>query len=110
MTTEAVLWEWMNALADPATRGTATEGYRRCHEDPQIEIVPFCGELVESAVKLYADRADKSWSVTDCLSFVVIEQRQLTRALTTDHHFQQAGLQAVLLHDPPESPEETSES
>ena len=28
LTTEAVLWEWMNALADVATRRTAAEGYR----------------------------------------------------------------------------------
>jgi hypothetical protein len=41
LTTEAVLWEWMNAMAEPATRGVAAEGYQRCHRDPQIEVVPF---------------------------------------------------------------------
>jgi predicted nucleic acid-binding protein len=93
----------LNALSEPATRGTAAEGYRRCHRDPQLEVVPFDAELLDSAVQLYEARHDKNWSLTDCLSFMVIEQRQLTHPLTTDHHFEQAGLRAMLLEEPPES-------
>ena len=59
ITTEAVLWEWMNALADPAVRRTAAEGYRRCHGDPQVEVVPFGGEAIESAVWLYEARGTR---------------------------------------------------
>jgi predicted nucleic acid-binding protein len=101
LTTEAILWEWMNAMAEPATRGVAAEGYRRCHRDPQIEVVPFLGEFIESAVHLYAGRADKGWSLTDCFSFVVMEHRNVSQGLTADQHFQQAGVQAVLLQPPP---------
>ena len=61
------------------------------------------GEFIESAVKLYESRPDKSWSLTDCFSFVVMEQRQVTCALSTDHHFQQAGARLVLVEDPPDS-------
>jgi len=101
LTTEAVLWEWMNALSDPSTRRVAAEGYRRSHSDTRIEVVPFQAGLVDSAVELYRSRLDKDWSLTDCLSFVVMERRHLTEALATDRHFEQSGLKALMLEEPP---------
>jgi uncharacterized protein len=101
VTTEAVLWEWLNGLADARTRRVAAEGYWRVHAATNVEVVPFHRELIESAVQLYRTRPDKDWSLTDCLSFVVMEQRRLTEALTTDGHFVQAGLKSMLLAQPP---------
>jgi predicted nucleic acid-binding protein len=101
VTTEAVLWEWLNGLSDASTRGVAAEGYRRAHADARIEVVTFQPELIDSAVQLYRNRPDKDWSLTDCLSFVVMEWRHLTAALTTVVHFEQAGLEAMMLAQPP---------
>jgi hypothetical protein len=92
VTTEAVLWEWLNALSGARTRGVAAQGYQRAHADASIQVVPFQPELIDSTVQLYRRRADKDWSLTDCLSFVVMERQQLTGALTADRHFEQAGL------------------
>ncbi len=103
LTTEPVLWEWMNALADVATRKMAAEGYRRLRRDRSVEVAPFRADLVETAVQLYNARHDKDWSLTDCFSFIVMQQRQLTRALTTDRHFQQAGFEPVMLAEPSEA-------
>lgn len=100
MTTEAVLWEWLNALASSTTRATAAEGYRRAHADRRVEVVPFDLELNGVAVDLYRSRGDKDWSLTDCLSVVVMERRGLTEALTTDNHFEQAGMTALMLSMP----------
>jgi hypothetical protein len=100
VTTEAVLWEWLNALSEARTRSIAAEGYRRAHLDARIEVVPFQPELTNSAIRLYQERPDKSWGLTDCLSFVVMERRQLIEALTTDRHFEQAGLKAMMLKEP----------
>ena len=100
VTTEAVLWEWLNAFSDVSTRAVAAEGYRRVKADARIEVVPFQPELIDSAVELYRTRSDKSWSLTDCLSFVVMQRRQLTEALTTDRHFEQAGMKVMLLQQP----------
>jgi predicted nucleic acid-binding protein len=97
LTTEAVLWEWLNALSDPSSRGVAVEGYRRAHADVNVEVVPFQSELVDAAVTLYGARSDKGWSLTDCLTFVVMERQHLTEALTTDRHFEQANLKARML-------------
>jgi len=47
-------------------------------------------------VRLYAQRPDKEWSLTDCISFVVMRRHDITEALTGDHHFEQAGFIALL--------------
>jgi predicted nucleic acid-binding protein len=44
---------------------------------------------------LFAARPDKDWSLVDCISFVVMKQRRLKDALTTDRHFEQAGFRAL---------------
>ncbi|HXP88662.1 MAG TPA: PIN domain-containing protein [Bryobacteraceae bacterium] len=100
VTTEAVLWEWLNALSDASTRGIAAGGYRRARADGRITIVPFQRELIDSAVELYRARSDKSWSLTDCLSFVVMERHDISEALATDRHFEQAGRKPMLLEEP----------
>jgi predicted nucleic acid-binding protein len=100
VTTEAMLWEWLNAMAHATTRAISAEVYRRVHEDKRIEIVPFDPVLNGTAVDLYRSRIDKDWSLTDCLSVVVMERHRLTEALTSDHHFEQAGMKAVMLSPP----------
>ncbi len=48
-------------------------------------------------MRLYRERPDKEWGLTDCVSFVVMRERGLTEALTTDDHFRQTGYRALLL-------------
>jgi predicted nucleic acid-binding protein len=91
----------MKAMADSGTRRATADGYCRCHQDPQIEVVPFDADAIATAVRFYEARGDKDWSLTGCLSFQVIERRRVPRALTTDRHFQQAGFEALLLGTPP---------
>jgi hypothetical protein len=100
VTTEAVLWEWLNALSDASTRAIVAEGYRRVHADRRIEVIPFQPKLSDAAMELYRSRTDKNWSLTDCLSFVVMERLGIAEALTTDHHFEQAGRNAMMLSLP----------
>jgi uncharacterized protein len=100
-TTDAVLWELLNALAAGELRSLAAAVFRQCHQDRSIEVVPWHAEKVEPAFALYESRPDKDWSLTDCLSFTIMQERRLTDALTADHHFAQAGFRALLLDDPP---------
>ena len=100
MTSEAILWEWLNAFADTSTRGIAAEGYRRVHADSGIEVVAHTPEFTAAAIVLYGNRTDKDWSMTDCFSFVIMQQHGIAEALTTDHHFEQAGLRALMLSLP----------
>ena len=45
----------------------------------------------------YEKRGDKEWGLTDCISFIVMDENDLKEAFTTDDHFQQAGFRALLL-------------
>jgi len=53
-------------------------------------------ELFDRGCELYTSRSDKEWSLTDCISFVVMKERGLTDALTPDRHFEQAGFKILL--------------
>ena len=64
--------------------------------DPLVRIIPPTRELFERGLALYADRSDKSWSLTDCISFVVMNDEGLSDVLTGDHHFEQAGFNLLL--------------
>lgn len=99
VTTEAVLWEWMNALSGQSTRAFAARGYRAIQLDSRIDVVGWDAASNEQAIRLYESRPDKDWSLTDCLSFTVMADRRLSQALTSDRHFAQAGYEALLLMD-----------
>jgi predicted nucleic acid-binding protein len=61
-----------------------------------VEIVQVDAALDAAAWSLWHSRPDKEWSLVDCASFVVMQQRGLAEALTTDHHFEQAGFVRLL--------------
>jgi predicted nucleic acid-binding protein len=64
--------------------------------NPDILVVPVSDQLLREGVHLYGQRLDKEWSLTDCISFVVMQREGITEALTGDHHFEQAGFIALL--------------
>jgi predicted nucleic acid-binding protein len=63
---------------------------------PHVEIVHVDSALDEQAWQLLTQRPDKEWSLVDCASFVVMRQRGILEALTTDQHFEQAGFVRLL--------------
>jgi predicted nucleic acid-binding protein len=63
---------------------------------PQLEVVHVTPELNASAWVLLRQRTDKNWSLVDAASFVVMTTSSMTEALTTDHHFTQAGFTRLL--------------
>jgi uncharacterized protein len=64
------------------------------HED--FAVVPASAELFQRGVELFRARTDKEWSLTDCISFVVMAEEGISEALTGDRHFEQAGFKALL--------------
>lgn len=96
ITTRAVVLEIGNAPAKLRYRKAAIELLLSMEEDSNVVIVPITEELYYRAFQLYRERLDKAWSITDCISFIVMQDRKLTDALTTDSHFQQAGFQVLL--------------
>lgn len=96
ITTQAIILEIGNALAKLKYRKDAIKLLDSLENDPNIEIVLFSDGLYKRAVKLYKERIDKEWGLTDCLSFIVMQDYGINKALTTDKHFEQAGFQALL--------------
>jgi len=96
VTTAWVLTEVADGLASTPRR----QVFRRVLDDLEANkrnlVVPANVETFEKGVELYDARPDKEWSLTDCISFVVMSEEQITEALTSDHHFEQAGFTALL--------------
>ena len=97
VSTEAVLVEIGNALSRVRWRHLAIATLQDLRADPDIKIVPVDSELFDQAIALFSARTDKEWGLTDCISSVVMQKRNLTHALATDRHFEQAGFQNALL-------------
>ena len=95
VTTEYVLVELGNYFSSN-NRALFLDLVNIMENDPHTEIVPASLALRNKGIALYASRPDKDWSLTDCISFVVMKHYRLTDALTSDHHFDQAGFRMLL--------------
>jgi predicted nucleic acid-binding protein len=96
VTTWFILLELGSALRQGADRQLFRELLSGLRVDSGTAIVPPSEELLEAGLELFNDRPDKTWSLTDCISFVVMQRLGLDRALTLDHHFEQAGFEVLL--------------
>ena len=96
VTTAWVLTELADAMSDPRNRLEFISTLNDLKANPQMKIIPVSSTLFDDGIRLFADRPDKEWSLTDCISFTVMTQEKLTDALTADHHFEQAGFKALL--------------
>jgi hypothetical protein len=96
VTTEYVLVESGNWFSKAKRRQSFSALMDQLPNDPQVSIVPASRDLFARGLELYRRRQDKDWSMTDCISFVVMEDQQITAALSTDHHFEQAGFLVLL--------------
>jgi predicted nucleic acid-binding protein len=84
------------AQARNAPRGEALQFVADLFDDLEVEIVWVDTNLHRGALALLQERLDKTWSLCDAVSFLLMQQRGLTEALTTDHHFEQAGFIKLL--------------
>ena len=96
LTTEMVLGELLNSFSDSPFRRAVAGMVLKLRNDRNVRIVPQTSEQFESALLRYKQAADKSWSLTDCASFQVMEAEQIQAALTHDQHFAQAGFETLL--------------
>jgi uncharacterized protein len=106
LVTEYVLWECVNAFSHPADRRIAHLLVDYLPSEPGYEIVSAAPGLFAAGMRLHRERPDKAWSLTDCISFHVMGERGIQRALAYDEHFEQAGFVALLRH--PLAPDSSS--
>lgn len=98
ITTNYVILELVALLSSPlhVPRPAAIAFIEGLKSSPYVEIVHVDAKLDEAAWQLLKSRQDKEWSLVDCASFVVMQQRGIFEALTSDHHFEQAGFVRLL--------------
>lgn len=99
ITSEVVLAEVLNAFASKGDllRMATCVLVDKIRSNPNAEIVPMTSTSFRQALERYRSRPDKTWGLTDCASFLIMEQKGVTDALSADRDFQQAGFKALLL-------------
>jgi predicted nucleic acid-binding protein len=100
LVTEYVLLECVNSFSRPKDRPAAHALMEHVQSDAGCELVHASPELFELGLRLHRERPDMEWSLTDCISFALMSERGIRRALAYDHHFDQAGFEALLRKDP----------
>lgn len=98
ITTEMVLTELLNhagglGAAMPLGAASMVSGLTR---EEGVTILPQTSSQFHTALARYRSRPDQNWSIVDCASFIVMEERGIQEALAFDRHFQQAGFAALL--------------
>ncbi len=96
VTTAWVITELADGMSNLAQREAFIRFLDGLRQQPNMKLIPPDLALFEKGIVLYRQRLDKEWSLTDCISLVVMHQEGITEALTGDHHFEQAGFRAVL--------------
>lgn len=98
VTTQMVITEVLNYVSCGGAylRNLAVQLVQELEANPDVEIVLQTDAQFRAAVERYAARSDQRWSLTDCASFLVMEERKITAALAYDRDFEQAGFVALL--------------
>lgn len=92
-----ILLEIGDGYARKGRRPKGVKVLAKIRSEPGYRHSPITDPLLDKAQKLYEDRTDKEWGLTDCVSFVLMDSEGITDALTADVHFRQAGFKALLL-------------
>jgi predicted nucleic acid-binding protein len=98
ITSEYVLIEVGNYLSPVPARRLFGQFLRAVGSNSRMTVVPASSDLLARGSELYEARPDKPWSLTDCISFVIMTDHALRDALSADRHFEQAGFRALLKH------------
>jgi len=98
VTTNYILAELVALMTSPMRfhRPRIIEFINGIKESPFFDVIYIDQVLDERAWELLSNRTDKKWRLVDCSSFIVMQENNITEALTTDHHFEQAGFVRLL--------------
>lgn len=97
LTTEFCLIELVDFLSDCGQRALARQLVTTLRAGKFITIIPCSSTLLNRGLILHSQRDDKTWSLTDCIGMLVMEDAGIREVMTYDHDFEQAGLKCVPL-------------
>jgi predicted nucleic acid-binding protein len=96
VTSAWVVQELADGLSAPPARAGFLKLRDTLQSDPNTTIIEPDSALWRRGLVLYRSRPDKEWSLTDCISFEIMHERGISKALTSDQHYVQAGFVALL--------------
>lgn len=98
VTTNYIIAETVALLASPLRipKTKSIDFINGIKKSSLVEIIHIDEDLDAKSWELLENRPDKNWSLADCSSFVVMQDNKILEALTTDHHFEQAGFIRLL--------------
>lgn len=96
-----VLTDWIvaetgNGSARSRDRRRFAGAVRATISDPRVELIVVKEELLHRSLEFFGRHQDKFWGLVDCASFIVMQERGITEAFTSDQHFEQAGFTRLL--------------
>jgi len=97
LTTHFVLSELVSLFVYRFGSRQALQAAREIYASHAIEIVRATQDLELKALEYLERFLDQDFSMTDALSFAVMEEKRLSTAFTFDHHFEVAGFQRFQL-------------
>ena len=97
ITTDSILIEVLNFFAEHGdeARRRAVVVVEQLLTNPNTEVVPQTHDNFLAGLSLYKARADKGYSLTDCISMITMRERNIAEVLTHDRHFVQEGFNAL---------------
>jgi len=96
ITTDYILTELANGMSKIYMRRSAIELIERIRTSNRCEVIHVDERLFEKGWEMYKTYYDKEWSLTDCVSFIIMRERGVKRAFSPDYHFEQAGFTRLL--------------
>jgi len=93
VTTDEVLSEFLNyfSAAGERMRTVVANMFEETMNHPGVVVIPQTRESLLRGFTLYKARADKGYSLTDCISMTTMYERNISEGRTHDHHFTQEG-------------------
>ncbi|TAL67066.1 MAG: PIN domain-containing protein [Bacteroidetes bacterium] len=96
ITTEFILLELGNSFSKQHLKKLGVILLNSIYNDENIEIVKLSDKYYKHGLSLFNSTQDKSWSLTDCISFEILKEKNIRDVLTSDLHFTQAGFNKLL--------------
>ena len=95
VTTSFVLDEVATFFNSRGRHAKAVEIGERVLGSPSVQLIHVDEDLFAAAWSYFRRRGDKRFSLTDCVSFVLMQRLGIEAALAFDAHFAQAGFRTL---------------
>jgi len=96
ITSEFILLEVGNSFSKMHLKQKGINIIKSVYDDENIELITLSNQFYESGLKIFFRENDKNWSLTDCISFSIMHEKEINDSLTSDIHFIQAGFNKLL--------------